>query len=180
VNNSIKVLILMGCMAPSAVYSAVGDTWLQVHGFSRHIGYDGYYAPVTTQEFNVVTQESYTKVTQVQQPFNEFNPGIGFGYEFVDGIEARAGFYYNSFSSTSLYGGLNWHTSHDRLLSAGLMVGIVGGYNESFTGAGNEITLAAQPTLAVNITDYRMEFGYIPGLKDHQSDIITLSFGIRY
>ena len=108
--------------------------------------------------------------------WNDENYGLGIGYELSDHIEARAGFFDNSFHKTSTYAGINWHTSRERLLSVGLMAGLVGGYQDTPSSNGGFVL----PNVALNWEQITGEFGYQPRLHSHQSNVITFSIGVLF
>lgn len=160
----------------SAWYNAVkadqGDSYLYFHGISSHLNADGWYSESATSPCGC---HKFT-------PYREFNPGLGLGYEVVNYIEARAGFFLNSYDRTSLYTGINWHTTYARPLSVGFQAGLVTGYeNTPATDFENtKLTGYVLPTVRGNADGFSIEMGFIPALGGNKGGLITLSFAVQF
>ena len=166
-NKTILSIALLAACVPA--YGDTGDIRVHVHGFSSHLDLDGY----STGEWDYSCWCAETK------PFNEVNLGVGVGYELTDGIEARTGFYHNSFYTTSVYAALSMHTSYTRAVAVGLMVGGITGYDDTPLQAG-VVQVMALPSLSVGTNDIRIELGYIPKLNSSSTAVVTLSFNVKY
>ncbi len=178
-NKTLIALTL--CTLAGGVNADVGDTWLNIHGFSSHLRHSGYYDTTEVPAYNVVTQSAYTSEHLEYIPYNQVNLGLGVSYEFVDGIDARVGFFDNSFHELSVYGAMNWHTSYSRFVAVGVQVGVISGYQDTPIGTGEPVMFMALPALSFQASDYRIEFGYIPsGSTATATDVITMTIGMRF
>ena len=77
---------------------------------------------------------------------NEVNFGVGYGRTLGGHTEARVGVYNNSYERTSVYAAVSVHTNG--YVQAGVLGGVVTGYNNTPVGAG-PVTPYALPTSAV-------------------------------
>jgi len=158
---SMLTVIVMDCDA------APGDWSLNVHVASHHFDYT-YYNDLYTNE---------------EKELNEFNPGIGFVYEWTEYIESRGGLFLNSFDKASLYAGMGVHTSYDRLFSVSLQGGILTGYDGTPAGGENKLVGYVIPVLGLNTGQFRTELGYIVGRDKagfKANDVLTLGFVWRF
>jgi hypothetical protein len=89
---------------------ALAETYLILHIASHH------------------SEDTYIADDNTEQPFNEFNPGIGIAYDINNYVQARAGFYDNSYNRLSVYAAGSLHTDINYLISIGTQVGVVSGY----------------------------------------------------
>ena len=146
--------------------AAEGDSWVKAHFMSRHIGGSGTWWDDNYEEHK----------------WNEFNPGLGYAYEFVDTIELTAGLYENSHNELSLYAGAKWHTGYHRFLDFGVTVGLVSGY-EVTQQVDTPVTAFILPELSFRLADFkrgdapnlhvRLDIGYVPAINIGQEGEAT-------
>jgi hypothetical protein len=113
-----------------------------------------------TVDFNVASvhsQENYY-IDGAATPFNEDNQGLGIRYGLTDHVDVMAGFYDNSFHKTSVYAGVEWHTSREYLVSVGVAVAAVTGYS----GTPTETPLIFLPVVQLGQPEIGMRFGHMP------------------
>jgi hypothetical protein len=157
--------VLVAALSLAAISSAnAGDMWVEINGLSRHIGGDTY------------TWQGETK------KYNEVNPGLGLGIPLHKNIEAKVGFYENSYDITSAYAGGFFHLNMnlgELKVEPGVTLGVVTGYSETV-----EQAMRVQPIGYLNVQvgyrGVRLGVGYLPSrLAGGDVDVVTLNLGLR-
>ena len=118
------------------ISTAKADTWIDVHGLSKH------------------SQSTY-RDKGVTREFNETNLGLGAEVPIARNFSLILGGYRNSYYRTSLYAGMDIHTNPHALTGVGVMTGIISGYDET--------PVLALPYYRIGNEHVRVKFGVIPG-----------------
>lgn len=134
-------------------HSRQGTTWGEYHVGSNH-------------------SQSYYYDETGRHDFNENNTGGGISHEVSNNFEVGAGFFKNSYSNTSMYGGIDIHTSRARYVSIGVSLGPITGYAD--TPQGNRWMIL--PNLVFGNDRIRTKIGYIPG----DVSVTTLTIGVGF
>ena len=157
--------------ASNSAISAEGDLWLNIHIASKHSG-DYYFDQRVDWEGMGEPNNEIAK-----RPYNEQNYGLGFIYEVEDFLDSRAGFFKNSVHETSIYGGGSLHTSNTNLVSVGVMLGIVSGYEAA---GGQTLMPIALPYIGINSKHVRAELTYLPAISDKMNSVVSFSMSVTY
>ena len=152
--------VLVAALSLAAISSAnAGDMWVEINGFSKHFGADTY-------EWQGETRE-----------YNEVNPGLGLGIELMDYVEAKVGFYENSYDITSAYAGAFVHIDMKIgkfNIEPGIFLGVVTGYSETVEQS-DRVQMIGIPQVQFGWQGFRVGVGFLPG----EVPAGTLNFGIR-
>ena len=106
---------------------------------------------------------------------NEFNIGAGYNYEIKPNIFAIIGAFNNSYDKLAIYTGAKWLPIEYKFIKAGLVGGVVTGYDDDTDAE------EVQPTLIPEIQFHHKQFYIVsrisPDLGDNSSAAITFSIG---
>jgi len=142
--------LLLVCLDARAVQ---GTTWGEYHVGSNH------------------SAPGYTDASGYHK-FNENNTGGGISHEVSNNFEVGAGFFKNSYSNRSVYGGVDFHTSRTRYVSVGVSLGPITGYKDT-PQATRWMVL---PNVVFGNDKIRTKIGYIPG----DVSVMTLTMGVGF
>jgi hypothetical protein len=174
-----SILFALVLLVASTAHANEGDWWLDIHVLSYH---------------NNDSRTWYDDDGKARE-WQEDNWGLGVGYGITQHMELKAGAYRNSHDATSVYAGVKWHTDYERLISIGLLAGLVTGYEETQHVDG-PVTGYLLPVIGIH-PHYRVraEIGYIPGSigagqqvvnqygeikTSENTDLITVTIGILF
>jgi len=151
-----KILVIIP-MLFSATATAE-DMWLNLHTGSVH---------------NKNTVHKDGKSYQV----NGFNPGLGLELPASDSDNQsyRLGFFKNSYSKLSLYGGVDLHTNYSNGFGTGITFGAVSGYKDS--PADRNVIPGVIPRVLYIFNDYRAEMSFLYG---RYASALTLTVGRKF
>jgi len=112
--------------------------------------------------------------TVTDEPYNEFNPGIGAEYRLNNNFHAAAGIYKNSIHGISVYLGAGAETNREKFLGAGLDVGAVTGYAE-------DVVPSAFPYIRLGREDQiiNAQFGGIPAIENVTPAVVALRLRVN-
>ena len=153
---------------------------------SRHIGARTYEVEsVETFDFGDVfgdLSEQFPELSDLKvniktvtdEPYNEFNPGIGAEYRLNNNFHAAAGVYKNSISGISVYLGAGGETNRDKFLGAGMDVGAVTGYLE-------DVVPSAFPYVRLGREDQiiNAQLGGIPAIENITPAVVALRLRVN-
>ena len=133
------------------------DTWLDIHIVSKH------------------SSNPYD--------FNENNSGIGLSKSINTNMGIGLGTYTNSFNKTSNYVGVDLHTTDSNMVSVGVTIGMVSGYDGTPMYPFGESTLPIPillPSITINPTNYfRIMLGVTPPMTKNSSAVLTFSISFK-
>ncbi len=109
---------------------------------------------------------------------NEFNIGAGYNFEYTSKIFASFGAFNNSYEKLSIYAGVKWMPLEYKFIKAGLVGGVVTGYDED-TDA-NEIQPIIIPEIQLHYKQVFIASRFAPDLGDNSSSAITFSIGYKF
>jgi len=142
---------------------AQADTFLDINGFSQH-------------------SLPYYNYAGERHRFNESNAGLGITHEVYNNLEAKAGFYDNSYNKESLYIAANFKLPwvvREITLSPSIAVGLVSGYNNTPMHSGM-LQPYVMPNFQIRYKHAGMLLGYIPGAESGKNEVpvsvVTLQF----
>tara|TARA_R110001592_G_scaffold20926_22_gene84859 strand:- start:14398 stop:15249 length:852 start_codon:yes stop_codon:yes gene_type:complete len=112
--------------------------------------------------------------TVTQEPYNEFNPGVGAEYRLNNNFHAAAGIYKNSISGISVYLGAGAETNRDKFLGAGIDVGAVTGYMK-------DVVPSAFPYMRLGREDQviNAQVGGIPAIENITPAVVALRLRVN-
>lgn len=116
-------------------------------------------------------------ITDVDYNFNETNSGFGYRHDITGSLSAGGGIYDNSYNNTSVYAGIDLHTSRDKRMGVGIQAGIVTGYEDTPQGAG-VVTAFALPYIRAGHGRVFAEVGYLPPVAG--ISVITFTVGVSW
>ena len=171
-----------------------GDLWLEVNGLSYHTesdyhdGYEKRYGSLYELQGPGCCRSDDGKTLYVleekRESYNAYNYGLGAMYELDDHIAVKGGFYNNSYSKTSVYGGVNvrWEIPVGKLkVVPNTTVGFVTGYDDTPVEA-SKYQLTALPAVGIGTDNVRLNVGYIPSkmvFGDEYADVITAQLQLK-
>ncbi len=152
-------MTLIGVTMAAAAHAS---PWIDVHLASKH-GKDTYYEPTPTP---YEWESQYT-----ERKYNSRNYGLGISNRLSENIEWTAGFYKNSYYKTSLYSGVDIHTTDTAPVGYGLSMGIVSGYEDT-----DQPPVMILPNIRIGNQHVRLKMGVLPvGVK-----LVTLSVSFKF
>ena len=155
---NLKTLIMFTILVAMS-QNVVAKNWINIHVASKH------------------ERESYQDGKGNEIHYNENNFGIGFSYSLVSYIDAKGGFFKNSYNKTSWYAGLDMHTSYNNLFAVGIDVGAATGYDETPV-SDTKIVPIAMPHLSLIFKNFKFQLGYIPPVSPKLTSVLTFSVSI--
>ncbi len=137
------------------------DGWLDIHLASSH------------------ANRTYVDQSGNDVKYNQSNLGLGLSLPVNANIDARAGFFENSFNKTTVYLGADFHTNSNKYFSAGINTGLASGYKNT---PANTSTLTPMLVPYVNfiVNNFRAQLGLIPAIDPKQVTVWTVSVGIKF
>lgn len=134
---------------------AVADTWVEIHGLSKHYGaaYEG-------------KHEDYQ--------YTEINPGLGIEHEVSDHLSLGAGYAVMSYGEGGLYGGIDIHTKRTQGLDLGLSIAYVEAYKDTPVEESLGVPAMILPNVTYTSGRFRVKVGMIPDY------VTTMSVGVRF
>ena len=157
---SIKAIVVTMLLVSSAQAHSL-DGWLDIHLASSH------------------AQSTYIDQSGNDVEYNENNFGLGLSLPVHSNIDARAGFFENSFNNTTVYLGADFHTNSNKLISAGVNTGLASGYKNSPVKT-STLTLMLVPYLTLKVKNFRTQLGFIPAIDPKQVAVWTLTVGVQF
>ena len=126
------------------------------------------------ERWNVVNDMEVNIKTVTQEPYNEFNPGVGAEYRLNNNFHAAAGIYKNSISGISVYLGAGAETNRDKFLGAGIDVGAVTGYMK-------DVVPSAFPYMRLGREDQviNAQVGGIPAIENITPAVVALRLRVN-
>ena len=136
---------------------------------------------------SIHTEDTVTFDTGETVELNELNLGIGITvapgkYSYGDDkyvpmeyMSYRVGVYNNSYNRTSVYAGINPHTSRYGNIMYGVMLGVVSGYD--ITPNDSSLIMAVVPHVSFQGKHMRTEVSFIKGKK---AVALALTVGFRF
>ena len=137
------------------------DGWIDVHLTSYH------------------SNSTYVDQSGNDVEYNQNNFGLGLSLPVNSNIDARAGFFKNSFNKTSGYLGADFHTNSNKFFSAGINTGLASGYKNT-PAKTSTLTPMLVPYLSFKVNNFRTQIGYIPAIDPKQVAVWTISVGIKF
>lgn len=107
--------------------------------------------------------------------FNEFNIGAGYNYKFNTKTYAVIGAFNNSYDKLAVYAGAKWLPIHKKFFKAGVVGGVVTGYEDD-TDA-NEVQPILLPEVQFHYKQFYLVSRFAPDLGGNSSAAITFSLG---
>ena len=137
------------------------DGWLDIHLTSIH------------------SDPTYIDQSGNDVEYNQNNFGLGLSLPVNSNIEARAGFFENSFNNTSVYVSADFHTNSNKLISAGINTGLASGYKNT-PAKTSTLSPMLVPYLTFKVKSFRTQIGYIPAIDPKQVAVWTISVGAKF
>lgn len=137
------------------------DGWLDVHLTSFH------------------SNRTYIDQSGNDVEYNQNNFGLGLSLPVNSYIDARAGFFENSYDNTTVYAGADFHTNSNKLISAGINAGLASGYKNT-PAKTSTLTPMLVPCLTFKVKNFRTQIGYIPAIDPKQVAVWTISVGAKF
>ena len=110
-------------------------------------------------------EDTYTSTDGVETEYNNKNFGLGVAYDINNNVQARAGFYDNSYYKTSLYAGGSLHTDIRKTFAIGVQVAFVTGYDDlGIDKYDQKLLLIPLPFVKFGYKHMGFEIGYMPNL----------------
>lgn len=154
----IKCLILLFCFS-SNVFA---DTHLIITLTSKH------------------SDKTYISTNNIETEYNDDNFGLGIAYDINNNIQARVGFYDNSYYNISVYAGGSLHTNINKPFAIGIQAGLVHGYKGSYKNDNiTKLMFMALPFIQLRYENVALEVGYIPKQVSEVS-LATLSVTVEF
>jgi hypothetical protein len=145
---------------------AISGLWLDVNITSIH------------------SEEAYVWNGRERQ-YNDRNFGLGIGYEVNSWLEAKAGWFENSYEKTSFYavaqGKLDLLKKSPWIIAPGCALGIANGYQNTPEQTG-EITPWGLVTLTIGHEDrWRINLGYLPAklIDSSRVDFVAVNLSLK-
>ena len=157
---SIKTIVVTMLLVISTQAHSL-DGWLDIHLTSFH------------------ANRTYVDQSGNDVKYNQSNLGLGLSLPVNANIDARAGFFENSFNKTSLYAGADFHTNSNKLISAGINTGLASGYKNTPANT-STVTPMLVPYLSFKLKNFRTQIGYIPAIDPKQVAVWTISVGTKF
>lgn len=139
------------------------DTFLDINGFSQH----------SLPYYNYVGE---------RHRFNGNNAGLGITHEVFPNVEAKVGFYNNSYQKESIYAAANFKLSwvaKGISFSPGVLVGLASGYSNTPMHSG-VLQPYVMPNFQVRYRHAGVMLGYIPGASSGKDEkpvsVLALQF----
>ena len=157
---------ILAVAGPVAAPAAQGDLWLDVNVGSRH------------------SEDRYLWRGQVRE-YNERNLGLGLGYEWRSWLEAKAGWFENSYEKTSVYAVVNakWDLAGRSrwLVAPGISGGLITGYHDTPEQTGTVAPWGLLTLSLGNENRWRVVLGYLPSqlALENSVDVATLQLSWR-
>lgn len=139
--------------------NVVAKNWINIHVASKH------------------ERESYQDGKGNEIQYNENNFGVGFSYSLASYFDAKGGFFKNSFNKTSLYAGIDTHTSYNNVFAVGFDIGLATGYDDTPV-SDTKIVPIAMPHLSLIFNRFKFQLGYIPPVSPKLTSVLTFSVSI--
>lgn len=145
---------------------------------------------ISTQAFsydgwlNIHLGSSHEKRTYIDQSgndieYNQKNFGLGLSVPAYSNIDARAGFFENSFNNTSYYAGADFHYNTSRYITVGVNAGVASGYEHSPVRS-SALAPMFVPHVTMKVKNFRTEIGYVPSFDEKQVAFWTFTIGTRF
>lgn len=157
---SIKTIVVTMLLVISTQVHSL-DGWLDIHLASSH------------------AESTYNDQSGNDVEYNQNNFGLGLSLPVYANIDARTGFFKNSFNNTTVYLGADFHTNSNKLISAGLNTGLASGYKDSPVHT-STLTLMLVPYLTLKVKNFRTQLGFIPAIDPKQVAVWTLTVGVQF
>lgn len=161
IKSVIAIMLLVTILLAVSRQANAYTGWLDIHLTTSH------------------AHRTYTDQFGNNIEYNQNNLGLGLSLPVYSNIDARAGFFKNSFNNTSMYAGADLHMNANRYITVGVNAGVASGYENS---PANTSTLAPMlmPHITIRINNFRSEIGYIPSFDEKQVAFLTFSVGTRF
>lgn len=159
-----KKMIVLWFVLVGSAQAGSGDVWLDMNIGSKHFG----------------GSSGYCYQGRCGS-LNESNRGLGVSYEASDNLEAKAGFYENSYFNATYYIAAAYSANFRRngfTVSPGVTVGLATGYDET-----RVMAMPVQPTaiasLKMQSKETRVVISYMPMRQviGQGNDVVALQVG---
>lgn len=151
------LLVVLLLVSTSVAAFEESQIYIDLHVTSWH-NQENFYTEVPVYYRAHPMYHNEPKTQTIATPFNSNNGGIGIRGELEDWLDVGFGFYKNSFYKTSVYGGIEIHTSRKRFVSLGLTLMAVSGYMDTPTPT----PVIVMPVINLGIPEIGMRVGYMP------------------